>query len=322
MLLKTRSILRTDAVLYAAGHFLVDFSCALIMLSMGGGPWHFFAYNFCAFAMQMPIGLLADIFGRNRRFALIGTALVLLAFIPVNGWLQVLCAGIGNAFYHIGGGRESLLKKDGLAGLGFFVSPGAIGIFLGTVLAGNAIAKTTAAAMLAICGLLIFRNCSGGAVTVSIGKIRPLLAALMFAVVILRSVVGMCMENPWKLGIFVTLGAVAGAFGKFLGGVAAGTLGAKRTGIISLILAAALFCLPDAGIAGAIGALLFNMTMPITLGRAADAAPGYEGFSFGLLTFGLFLGYIPAFLGIGISPYIGAVLGLLSAALLALDRGD
>lgn len=315
-------ILRADAAVYAAGHFLIDFCCALVMLSLESGPWHFFAYNFCAFALQMPIGLLADIFGRNRRFALAGICLVLLGVLPMDPWIRVVCAGIGNACYHVGGGREALLDRRGLTGLGIFVSPGAIGIFLGTVLAGNTYALTAAVAGLILCGGLICRLCAGSAVTVPKGKLSPRVAGLMFLVVILRSLVGLCMENPWKIGIYVTIGAVAGAFGKALGGITADRLGARRTGVVSLLLAAVLFCLPDVGIAGVLGCLLFNMTMPITLGRAADACPGYEGFSFGLLTFGLFFGYVPAFLGITLTPYIGAGLAVVSAILLALDREE
>ena len=40
------------------------------------------------------------------------------------------------------------------------------------------------------------------------------------------------------------------------------------------------------------------MTMPITLWAAARLMPGGKGFAFGLLTFALFLGYIPTALGL------------------------
>ena len=39
------------------------------------------------------------------------------------------------------------------------------------------------------------------------------------------------------------------------------------------------------------------MSMPITLRAAADALPGLKGFGFGLLTFALFLGFLPTWLG-------------------------
>lgn len=313
---------RLDTAIYAAGHFLVDFSCALVMLSLDADPVHFLVYNFLAFAVQMPIGLLADIVGRNRRFALTGVCLVLLGFLPCPVPVRVTLVGLGNSCYHVGGGREALLKKDGLTELGFFVSPGAIGIFLGTMLSGNRTAMWTAAILLAVCGILILLSCSPEKKVIRKGTISPGAAGLMLLVVILRSLVGMCMETPWKLGIYITLGAVAGAFGKFLGGFWADRCGTKRTGVISLILAALLFFLPDVGIAGVLGMLLFNMTMPITLGKASESCPGYEGFSFGLLTFGLFIGYLPSALGITFSPVVGAGLSLISAGLLMFSPED
>lgn len=317
-----RKLFRPETILYAAGHFLIDFSCALIMLSRNNSPWHFIAYNFLAFAVQMPIGLLADIFGRNRRFALIGVLLVLVGFLTTLPWLQTVAAGLGNACYHVGGGRDALLNSKGLSGLGIFVSPGAIGIFLGIVWAGNQTAIWTSGILLLLCGILIAAGCSPEKIVLPKGSMKLRSAGLMFLVVILRSLVGMCIETPWKIGIYITLGAVACAFGKALGGILADRLGAKLTGIISLLAAAVLFFLPDIGIAGVLAMLLFNMTMPITLGHAAKSCPGFEGFSFGLLTFGLFLGYVPTAFGISISPYFGAGLSVISAVLLLLDRED
>ena len=307
------------SVLYAAGHFLVDLCCALIIRSLSADPWHFVLYNFLAFAVQMPIGLLADIFGHNRRFALAGICLVLFGFLPLGILLQVSCVGLGNACYHVGGGRDALLKKDGLTGLGIFVSPGAIGIMLGTLFSGNFIVHTVAAVSLAVCGILICMYCPAGTQTIPKKQLRLPPAVLMLTVVLLRSLVGTCMETPWKIGVFVVLSAAAAAAGKALGGFVADPFGWKRTGVVSLLAAAVLFLLPDMAVAGVIGVLLFNMTMPITLGQAAQCCRGFEGFSFGLLTFGLFLGYLPSAFGISISPIIGTGMSLISAGLLMLS---
>ena len=60
---------------------------------------------------------------------------------------------------------------------------------------------------------------------------------------------------------------------------------------------------------------LFNMTMPLTLWAAARLLPGAKGFSFGLLTFGLFLGFLPVCLGSGalsLTPQAGAAACVLS----------
>lgn len=313
---------KASAAVYAVGHFLVDFACALMMLRTAPEPIWFLVYNFCAFAMQMPIGLLADIFGRNRPFALTGIGMVLLAFCPLTVPLRVIAMGLGNACYHVGGGREALLQDDKMTGLGIFVSPGAVGIYLGTVLAQNDAVHMAVIIALAICAVAVLCCCAGGMKRSVIGKPRPLLALLMLTVVIVRSLIGLSMEYPWKIGMFVTFGALAAAGGKALGGFLGDRFGGRSAGMISLILAAALFLLPDMGIAGVLSILLFNMTMPITLRQACDALPGMEGFGFGLLTFGLFLGYLPSAFGVTFAPWIGAVLSLICAVLLCLDKGD
>ena len=64
-----------------------------------------------------------------------------------------------------------------------------------------------------------------------------------------------------------------------------------------VVLSAALFLLPDVPPAGTAAVFLFNMTMPVTLWAMARLFPGAKGFSFGLLTFGLFLGFVPVYLG-------------------------
>ena len=70
---------------------------------------------------------------------------------------------------------------------------------------------------------------------------------------------------------------------------------------------------------GTLAVFLFNMTMPITLWAAARLIPGGKGFAFGLLTFGLFLGYLPGWMGwpsILTSPATYALVALVSLVLL------
>lgn len=67
------------------------------------------------------------------------------------------------------------------------------------------------------------------------------------------------------------------------------------------------------------------MTMPVTLWAVARILPGAKGFSFGLLTFALFLGFCPSYLGslafteLFGRPEIG--LGILCGVSLVLLRG-
>ena len=125
---------------YAAGHFLVDFACAFLMFRMvwGSGSWlpSVLLYNFFAFAVQMPLGLLADRTGSGRLFAAAG-CLLTAASCVLGAWPTALSvtAGLGNALFHIGGGRDTLaVSGDRARLLGVFVSPGAFGLFLGAML--------------------------------------------------------------------------------------------------------------------------------------------------------------------------------------------
>ena len=75
---------------------------------------------------------------------------------------------------------------------------------------------------------------------------------------------------------------------------------------------------------GVLAVFLFNMTMPVTLWAAAKVMPGAKGFAFGLLTFGLFLGYLPSYLGWGSilsAPWAHGLPALISLILLWLPLG-
>lgn len=54
---------------YIFAHFVVDFACAFMIfrIAYDSGQWLtcLLIYNFCAFALQMPIGLIADRWNRN-----------------------------------------------------------------------------------------------------------------------------------------------------------------------------------------------------------------------------------------------------------------
>jgi FSR family fosmidomycin resistance protein-like MFS transporter len=64
--------------------------------------------------------------------------------------------------------------------------------------------------------------------------------------------------------------------------------------------------------------LLFNMTMPITLWAMAKIFSAAKGFAFGLLSFGLFIGFVPLYLGIDVPPGASWAFALMAAVSLAL----
>ena len=70
---------------------------------------------------------------------------------------------------------------------------------------------------------------------------------------------------------------------------------------------------------GILALLLFNMTMPMTLYLLAEHLPHLPGFSFGLLTFGLFLGFLPVYAELSLplpGGQFGFLISLVSAFLL------
>lgn len=312
-------------LLYALAHFAVDLGCAFAMFSAcNTGPLGFLLYNFCAFAMQMPMGLLADLMRRNRLFALLGTVLVaLICCLPTFGLMGCIVLGLGNGLFHIGGGLDVLnLSGRRAAPLGVFVSPGAYGIYLGTLLGSGAVSPIPVLVLLALAcgGMLLWKSDQmpkNAPVEFPSNRVIPF-AALLFAVVILRSYGGMAGSFPWKTGIWSFAAVSAVVLGKTLGGVAADRCGMMKTAAGSLILSVVLFLCSLMPIPGVLALFLFNMTMPITLFALSRAMPGCKGFSFGLLTFALFLGFLPTYMGAGTIGSCGMALVAAASALLLL----
>ena len=305
-------ISKTQLAVYSLGHFWVDFSCALLMFARlrGAREWALcvLLYNFCAFAMQMPLGLLADRLSRNSCVAALGCVLTALglaaAGLPVPA---AVIAGVGNGCFHVGGGVDALnISEKRSAALGVFVSPGAFGIYFGTALGkGGALPG-----LLPVLGLVCFGalfigldlrqrgNLDSGNAPVELSPGRNALWALVccFFVVVLRSYAGMVLTFPWKTGAWAAAAVCAVVFGKAAGGFIGDAVGMKKAAVCSLGLSALLFCFSGSPLAGVAAVFLFNMTMPITLWAAARLLPGGKGFAFGMLTFALFLGFLPAYL--------------------------
>ena len=298
---------------YSLGHFWVDFSCALLLFScvLGRPEWHMcvLLYNFCAFALQMPIGLLCDRLNRNSSAACIGCVLVALGW----GMRQVplaaaVLAGMGNALFHVGGGIDVLnASRERSAALGIFVSPGALGIWLGTLMGKeNAVPWLLPAAGLALFGgaFLLTDWLMGGdlrsdnaPVCLDMPPWELWALVCCFVVVVLRSLLGMIFAFPWKTGIWAVAAVGAVVLGKAAGGFLGDAIGMRKTAAVSLGLCAVLFLFSENPWMGMAAIFLFNMTMPVTLWAAAKWLPGGKGLAFGLLTFALFLGFLPVYLG-------------------------
>jgi len=318
--------------LYSAAHFWVDLSCAfLVFRTMSNSPdlaLCLLLYNFCAFALQMPFGLLADRFDRNGVVASAGCLTVALAYLLPGALPAAVTAGIGNALFHLGGGIDTLnVSKQKAAWLGVFVSPGAVGLYLGTLWGkGNSVAPWLAPAVLLLFAVGILLLCkrsfgslrSGNSPLDLYGNLRPLLP--LFLVVVLRSYMGMNQSFDWKsTGSWAVTLTLALALGKAAGGFLMDKTSPRFASTLSLGLAAGLYLLSALPLPGTLAVFLFNMTMPITLWAVAKVTPGAKGFTFGLLTFGLFLGFLPSWLGwpsLLTGPWSYALCALISLLLL------
>ncbi|MBQ6076107.1 MAG: hypothetical protein IJK86_08185 [Lachnospiraceae bacterium] len=339
---------------YSILHFMTDGLCAFALYSRFAGKerWalYILIYDFCAFVLQMPFGALVDAMkvrlpekAAKLPFLCALSGAVLTA---AGAFLHPAVLGVGNALFHVGGGigtitedRENRLEG---AALGIFVAPGAMGLYLGTVIGQlhDGVWNRRALLVIAAVYLLLFlvfglvagrreREAEGAGkrdrdtVSVPLRKTAgpaAAAAALCFLVVVLRSYAGFSVVFSWKTGFragFVCTLAVV--LGKMAGGLLAARFGAERVMTVSLILSALGYLFSNVPAAGVAALFFFNMTMPVTLYLIADRFRGLEGFSFGLLTVALFLGVLPTFFGApALLPgrWLGAAVSLLSLLML------
>ena len=132
---------------YSIIHALIDMSCVAVMFSTliihGYNTQENFifivTYNIIAFGLQAPIGFFVDKFQVPKESAFIGCVLVLSSIFIFNiPPLVVILAGLGNAFFHVGGGSISLnFSPQKATAPGIFVAPGAIGLTAGILIGEN-----------------------------------------------------------------------------------------------------------------------------------------------------------------------------------------
>lgn len=324
------------------------------------GSWFFllFLYNFLAFAAQLPLGILLDALcaqrmagragamGRllqdNARLITAGTGCLFCgaALLPGIGHLPlVLLCGAGNAMFHVGTGSDLLEKSEGKAWpSGLFVSTGAVGIFAGALVPLSEGGRILAGCILILLCALLFlvcRRCHGTGMRGNSAEHAAVLprdrggltggfflpAACLVLVVVLRSFDGLLFSFDWndgqRTGVLLTCMIF---LGKCLGGFAADWMGSLWASVCSLGAAAVLLAFSGFPAAGLSGVLFFNMTMPVTLYELYRRLPGNSGASFGLLTFALYLGFLPVYTGMteGMRhPLYYSVFALISLFLLA-----
>ena len=339
---------------FALCHFVVDFACVSTMLcavsrvlgESGQNSLELIAlsillYDVVAFAFQLPVGIALDKLDKNSLAAMLSYALVgggvLLSLVPVAlfEWLAVLLLAVGNALFHCAGGLCVLNISQKHAGpSGIFIATGAVGVFLGTFSAqyGRLQVAFSLLVLLFLCASITrvvqkvnkkYWNIHNAPFAIPELSSRTLLAiALLCFVVALRSYTGMIMAFPWKSEMLLLALSILGVFaGKALGGVVADRIGFRTTAIFSLITAATLFVPSwEIPVMGLLGIFFFNFTMSITLASLANILPNAKGTAFGLASFSLAVGALPALAGFRIEhPAMLSGISLVSA--LALGVG-
>lgn len=339
---------------YALCHFVVDFACVSSMLcavsrvlgDSGQGSMEVVAlsillYDIVAFTLQLPIGIALDQLDKNSYAALLSYASVgagvVLSLVPIAllEWPAILLLAIGNALFHSAGGLSVLNISQKHAGpSGIFIATGAIGVFLGTQSAqmGRLQIAFSLLVLLFLCALITlvvqkvnkkYWNVHNVSFDIPRLSSNTLLAiALLSLVVALRSYAGMVMAFPWKSEMLLLVLSILGVFaGKALGGMVADRIGFRTTAIFSLIVAATLFAPSwEIPVLGLLGVFFFNFTMSITLASLANILPNAKGTAFGLASFSLAVGALPALAGFRIEhPAMLSGISLVSA--LALGVG-
>lgn len=339
---------------FALCHFVVDFACVSTMLcavsrvlgesdqgSMEVVALSILLYDIVAFTLQLPIGIALDQLDKNSYAALLSYALVgagvILSLVPIAllEWPAILLLAIGNALFHSAGGLSVLNISQKHAGpSGIFIATGAIGVFLGTQSAQMERLQIAFSllVLLFLCALITlvvqkvnkkYWNVHNASFDIPRLSSNTLLAiALLSLVVALRSYVGMVMAFPWKSEMLLLVLSILGVFaGKALGGVVADRIGFRTTAIFSLIVAATLFVPSwEIPVMGLLGVFFFNFTMSITLASLANILPNAKGTAFGLTSFSLAVGALPALAGFSIEhPAMLSGISLVSA--LALGVG-
>lgn len=299
---------KISLTIYAVSHFAVDFSCFYLLfcmqakeISLNTLSTLFLLYNVIAFGLQFLIGYWAD----QSHFSACGiiglTGVIIALFIP-NLWLSVIFSAVANAFFHVGGGIDSLTESQGkISRSGIFVSSGVLGVVLGMLCSQNHwIPRWSILLFCTLCLIMMFYFCpireSWQTVPTDHWK-KPgipggIAILLIFISIVIRAYVGSFpnLSNE-STDLFRIFTACALFLGKFSGGFFADRFGAKITSVLSLLISLPLLTIFSSyAIAYLFGNFFFQMSMSVALWSVLIQFPKLPGFSFGLTTLALLCG--------------------------------
>ena len=305
----------TTGYLYFYVHFAVEVVCFYYLSRVTHGAlvaWIVpFLYDAFSFAPQGIFGYISDKFPKLRA-DLIGIACLLIAYIilvftDLNVFYSLFILCIGNCLVHISGAEVTLKTGNGkISPAAIFVSGGSFGVVTGRLLYRyNVSALLFFPLILTMIPFMLIakeyenenkdKELKQDFVRESINPIVILFVA--FFVVTLRGYVGYGIPTSWNKTVLqnIMLFSFMG-IGKALGGILSDTLGMRKVGILSTLVAIPFLSFGDKIMSiSLIGVMLFSMTMAITLGMLASVFKKNPGLAFGYTTIGLFLGTVPIF---------------------------
>lgn len=283
---------------YAFGHFAVDFACFYILyinFEQNGILPYFLIYNLAAFALQPLWGALADRMNDPRPLAIAGLGLIAAGtFINALPLPAMILAAAGNAIYHPAGAAAAMrhCPSDERAA-GIYVAPGALGTALG-MLAGKSL-SVSEPLMLVI--LLVAMACiwasSAGASASELPEANG--ASAPAVILCLISIALRAFIGSLAVGIpnAVVVTALAIYCGKRFGGSLTARIPSNILGAVAVLAGTALMAAFPGTWWTVAGLFLFNLAMPLTLGRVMGAMPRNAGFGFGLTALFLVIGVLP-----------------------------
>jgi len=306
---------KRNGYLYFYVHFIVEVVCFYYLSRVTNGMFIVWLipliYDAFAFVPQGLIGYINDKIPKLR-IDLIGVFLLLLAytiliFTNLNVFYSLFVLCIGNCCLHVSGAESTLRTSNGtLSAPAIFVAGGSFGVITGRLLFRFGINEFLMIPL--ILSMIPFvllakeyendvkdKEIKHDFVKESISPLVIMFIALF--VVTIRGYVGYGIPTSWNKSIVqnVMLFSFMG-IGKALGGILSDTIGIRKVGVLSTLIAIPFLSFGDnIMIISLIGVMFFSMTMAITLGMVASIFRKNPGLAFGYTTIGLFLGTLPIF---------------------------
>lgn len=299
--------------IYSLVHCIVDLSCAAYLSSIIVTSFDpisvsrfILLYNCLAFITQWPLGVLFNNKNKNAYVSMFGCILILLGYIFGKiTLLPVILIGLGNAFFHIGGGIDILnISNKKASKIGIYVAPGALGLFIGTSINKLKYPIWIVIVLLIISIIALYLLGKNTTTKVKQKEIsvldlklnKQIVVYFILVAICIRGLLGFVLNYSWKSDFSLALILVIMVvLGKMIGGILADKFGLGKVGVVSLFLSAILFIFSfDSIVIAMISVFLFNMTMPLTLILLSNYLNHY-GLAFGLNTTALLFGALLTF---------------------------